>query len=84
MFHANPGHESEITVDLLVSGMHCASCVALIEEVVADIAGVSSVRVDLDRAASEVRFDPGVVTADQLCAVIGDLGYQASVDKPTN
>lgn len=83
MTHANSGHEAEVTVDLSVSGMHCDSCVALIEEVVAEINGVSSVRVDLKQATSEVRFDPSLVSTDELCAVIGDLGYQASPGDPT-
>lgn len=79
MNHMAPGHPGDVTAELLVSGMHCQSCVALVQEVVADIAGVSWVHVELQPGTSEVRFDPALVGADQLCAVIGDLGYSASL-----
>lgn len=67
-----------MTVQLEVAGMHCSSCSSLIEEVVLEVAGVSAARFDLERAGGEVRLDPSVVTAEELCDVIGELGYRAT------
>ena len=65
------------TIALSVSGMHCGSCVALVEDVLTDTAGVVAAKVDLESASAEVCFDPGVVSADELCAAIAGVGYQA-------
>ncbi len=58
--------------------MHCASCVALIEETLSETAGVERVSVTLEPARAEVVFDAGAVTLDELCATVASLGYTAS------
>ncbi len=65
-------------VELAVSGMHCPSCVALIEEVLSERDGVRSVSVDLDTGRAAVRFDPAVVGVDDLQAVVTATGYPAT------
>lgn len=65
------------TVRLGITGMHCSSCVALIEESLADEAGVVSATVDLDTEVAAVEFDAGQVSVDRLCAVVADAGYGA-------
>jgi copper chaperone CopZ len=65
------------TAEFEVSGMHCGSCVALIEETLLEQAGVASASVDLDAARAVVGFDPQRVGADQLGALITDTGYPA-------
>jgi copper chaperone CopZ len=72
-------HPSAVTI--LVTGMHCGSCVALIQEVLADTPGVRSVAVELEAATARVELDPSEVSADDLCAVVVDLGYGASVQQ---
>ena len=67
------------TVDLAIRGMHCGSCVALLEEVLVEEKGVSSADVKLDPGTARVSFDPSTVTADRLCALVADQGYEASV-----
>ncbi len=66
-----------VTVELSIDGMHCASCVAITEEALADCAGVRRAAVDLESALAQVTFDPAAVTVDQLCAAVIGQGYMA-------
>jgi Cu+-exporting ATPase len=66
------------SVDLVVTGMHCGSCVALIEESLSEREGVTSASVDLESGRAVVRFDPGVVSVDDLSAIVAEVGYSAT------
>jgi len=66
------------TVELEVAGMHCASCVALLEETLGAEPGVGAVSVDLDTGRASVTFDPEVLTVDDLCGTVAAAGYQAA------
>jgi copper chaperone CopZ len=68
-----------ITVALAVQGMHCQSCVFLVEETLARDPAVHAVTVDLDTAGAEVTFDQKSTSIDAVCAAITDLGYPASL-----
>lgn len=72
--------DSSLSVTLIVSGVHCASCVALLEEVLADTPGVLAAGVDLEAKTARVSFDPSVVTVDALCAATEAVGYPAFED----
>ncbi|MGO9877464.1 MAG: heavy-metal-associated domain-containing protein [Acidimicrobiia bacterium] len=73
------GSAHTAVVELTVTGMHCDSCVALIEEMLAEQAGVASAVVDLDSASARVEFDTSLVTVDALCATVVKAGYSASL-----
>jgi copper chaperone CopZ len=64
---AAPG---ELTTELAVTGMHCGSCSALIQESLADTTGVSRAEVDLDSGRAVVAFDPSQVDTDRLLSVV--------------
>jgi copper chaperone CopZ len=66
------------TIELSIEGMHCQSCVLLIEETLADDPAVDRVVVDLDSARATVTFSPEGISADALCATVTALGYPAS------
>jgi copper chaperone CopZ len=66
------------TVEFEVGGMHCASCVALIEETLAAEPGVRAVSVDLDARRTTVTFDPGVLTVDDLTGAVVGAGYEVT------
>lgn len=66
------------TVELAVAGMHCQSCVALIEEALVDRDGVISASVDLDAARATVGYEPSVVGVDELRSTVEEAGYPAS------
>lgn len=62
----------------LVTGMHCQSCVELIEEEVNDLDGVDTVKVDLETDRASVRFDPERVDDKKVVDAIRNAGYDAS------
>ena len=72
-------HPARETVDLVVDGMTCASCVARVERVLKKTPGVSGASVNLatERARVEVDAD---VSVNTLLEVIGRAGYEARVD----
>jgi copper chaperone CopZ len=65
------------TVELAVVGMHCQSCVALIEDTLGRDPGVEAVTVDLDAGRASVVYDERAVSVDGLCAVVAAAGYSA-------
>ena len=67
------------TIDLAIEGMHCGSCSALIQESIEEHRGVLGASVDLDAARATVRFDPTTTDSDDLCALVGDVGYKATL-----
>lgn len=68
---------------IVITGMHCPSCSSLIEEVLADVPGVVTASVSLEGAAASVTHESTVSPAE-LCAVVRDLGYEASTDGDAN
>jgi Cu+-exporting ATPase len=68
----------DATAELHIEGMHCASCVALIEESLTERAGVTGAAVDLDSCRAVVRYDPGVIGPDELRATVVEAGYTAT------
>jgi copper chaperone CopZ len=67
------------SVVLEVTGMHCASCSALIEEVLAEQPGLVAVQVDLETERARVTYDESVTDLDAVRSAITELGYGASV-----
>ncbi|HTT92446.1 MAG TPA: heavy-metal-associated domain-containing protein [Acidimicrobiales bacterium] len=68
-----------VTVELKITGMHCASCSALINETLADSPGVLKASVDLEPGLAVVAYDPRVVTLEGLVSMIAELGYGAAL-----
>ncbi len=66
------------SAELHVEGMHCGSCVALIEEALHEQSGVTTATVDLESARAVVAYDPALVGPDELCAAIAEAGYTAA------
>lgn len=67
---------------LSIEGMHCASCVANVEQAVRRLPGVAAVSVNLATEQATIDFDPGRLTPVRLAQVITDSGYQARVKEP--
>jgi P-type Cu+ transporter len=74
-----PAAGGSIEVELAVSGMHCQSCVALIEESLGRDPAVHRVTVDLDGARASVRFDGSALSVDDLCTAVAGVGYRATL-----
>ena len=58
-----------------VQGMSCNSCVNSIEESVGELAGVSSVKVDVAGGEVTVEFDNGQETLALIKETIEEQGY---------
>jgi len=68
---------SQIT--LAISGMHCASCSALITRKLKKTAGVEEANVNYGANKARIRFDPAQVTEQGLIAAVKAAGYGAVV-----
>jgi copper chaperone len=63
------------TQTYVVTGMTCQHCVASVTEEVGELAGVSSVEVDLDSGGLRVTGQD--VTVEQVRAAVAEAGYSA-------
>jgi copper chaperone CopZ len=75
------GERRLVQTNLAVTGMHCSSCSALIEETLAGNPAVERASVDLEGARAEIVYDPAVLALKDLCAVVAGLGYAASPER---
>lgn len=62
-----------------IKGMHCASCVVLIEKSLGDVPGVAKATVNLATEKATVTYDPTRVTEQHLSSAVSSVGYQASM-----
>lgn len=65
-------------IQLAISGMHCAACSARIEKVIGNIQGVDECSVNLATEKARVRFDPALVSVDDITRSIDGLGFGAT------
>lgn len=63
--------------NLLVEGMHCASCVNRIEKAIGNVPGVSSASVNLATREAHVKFDPTRAGLTQIQQAVEAIGYGA-------
>lgn len=64
---------------LSITGMHCASCSALITRKLKKTAGVEEANVNYGANKARVRFDPTKVNEQGLIAAVKAAGYGASI-----
>ena len=68
------------TATFVVTGMHCASCGMLIDEVVEDLAGVVASATSVRRGRTVVTYDPTQSTVVEIAAAIVTAGsYEAEL-----
>ena len=58
-----------------VPEMSCGHCKAAIEGELGRLSGVERSNADLEKGVVEVRYDEGLVSADELKGAIEDAGY---------
>lgn len=67
--------KSSASIDLV--GIHCASCVWLLERLPSIVDGVSNARVSLANGQLAVSWDPSIVDLQRIILVVEQLGYRA-------
>ena len=67
--------DHDTTIELPVTGMTCASCVARVERAIGRAEGVEKAAVNLATEKATVTFDPGEVSTGDLVTVIEGAGY---------
>ncbi len=70
-------------IELPVTGMSCASCVARIEKGLARRSGIVEAKVNLATEKATITFDPAGAHIGEFVSAIKDLGYEAGLDKVT-
>ncbi|MFC1818548.1 heavy metal translocating P-type ATPase [Thermodesulfobacteriota bacterium] len=68
---------SEVTLNLAIKGMTCASCSARIEKVVSGLDGVRTMQVNLATETGATVFDPSMISKRRIMETIAGLGFTA-------
>lgn len=64
-----------------VKGMHCASCVKVIERALKKVEGVSDAVVNLATEKATVTYDSSQVPDDRLASAVSGVGYKAVLEE---
>ncbi|PNJ60349.1 ATP7B isoform 9 [Pongo abelii] len=74
------GPSSQVaTSTVRILGMACQSCVKSIEDRISNLKGIVSMKVSLEQGSATVKYVPSVVSLQQVCHQIGDMGFEASI-----
>ena len=68
------------TARIRIRGMHCASCVADIEDALREVPGVLEAEVSLGTETASVEYAPSVADLDAVRQAIEDRGYDVDED----
>jgi Cu+-exporting ATPase len=72
------------TAHLSLTGLTCASCVAVIEKTLGKLDGVITVSVNLATESAKIEFDPTRVGPDELVNAVQGAGYGATVQSESS
>uniref|UniRef100_A0A2I3GD25 Copper-transporting ATPase 2 n=1 Tax=Nomascus leucogenys TaxID=61853 RepID=A0A2I3GD25_NOMLE len=67
------------TSTVRILGMTCQSCVKSIEDRISNLKGIVSMKVSLEQGSATMKYVPSVVSLQQVCHQIGDMGFEASI-----
>jgi len=65
--------------ELIVEGMHCASCSALIQRKLLETEGIKKSNVNFAAGKAFVEFEEQKISAEKISEIITKLGYKASI-----
>ncbi|XP_021113465.1 copper-transporting ATPase 2 isoform X2 [Heterocephalus glaber] len=68
-----------ITSTISILGMTCQSCVKSIEGTISSLKGIVNIKVSLEQGNTTVKYVPSVISLQQICHQIGDMGFEASM-----
>ncbi|HAT03182.1 MAG TPA: heavy metal translocating P-type ATPase [Candidatus Magasanikbacteria bacterium] len=73
------GKSGDEQANLIVSGMHCASCALIIEKNLKKVAGVKQANVNFNAEKAHVVFDSSKSNVDELLTAVKKAGYRAEL-----
>lgn len=68
---------NQTTATLEITGMHCASCVASVEDALASTHGVHTATVNLASEKATIKYAPELVNVETLKTAVANAGYGA-------
>lgn len=74
--YTRPHADGTLEAELLVEGMHCASCVRAIESLPRRVPGVVEARVDFRRSVVRTRWQPQRVALSRIADELDSLGFK--------
>jgi Cu2+-exporting ATPase len=73
--YVRPAEGGMATTELYLEGVHCASCVWLVERVPLLVSGVARAELDVRRSVARVTWQPGAVALSTVARALDKLGY---------
>ncbi len=77
-YFKNNGRMKMKKVNLLINGMHCASCAVNINKTIEKTKGVKESNVNFATSKATITFDEKNINEDELIKIIKNKGYEAS------
>ncbi len=71
---------TEVKKTFPIKGMHCASCVRILERALGKVNGVKEANVNLATEKATVTYDENVCTTEQMESAVAGVGYKAMID----
>jgi mercuric ion binding protein len=75
LLSTGPVAAGEQTVTLAVDGMTCASCPYIVKRTLADVPGVSEVKVSFEKKIAVVTFDDAKANVAELTEATESIGF---------
>lgn len=69
--------DNQYNLSFTIENLHCAACIWLIEQVLAQIQGVDKARVNLSNKILGITWQPQTVAINDIIAKLNQLGYKA-------
>lgn len=73
-----------VTKEIKVLGMHCSSCSATIEESLAPLEGVHSVKANYPKSRASIRFDDEKIGLEAMAEICKEKGFTFQLANETN
>lgn len=73
--YVRPAETGLSCTELYLEGVHCASCVWLVERVPLLLPGVARAELDIRRSLARVEWDPATVPLSRIARTLDQLGY---------
>lgn len=71
--------DSGVEVKLSIGGMTCQSCVRNIQGHVGGQKGIQNIQVVLEDSCGYVRYEPDVISQEEIIEIIEDMGFDAGI-----